>query len=596
MTANPRAEPTIRKHGHILLSLLLLATAAVGAFRGADALQYSFFTYQSPLSIVEIQPGESMPPQTQRVVVVVIGGLGLTAVSEVDMPNLEALLEAGASAPMISHAPTYPLPAWTTLLTGVWPDLNNAPILETKASGLRPITFDHIFAAASDTGLRTAIAGFEGWASLVPADAADASFYTSGEDAVADGQVAQAGLEFIADSQYNLVLIYLTHMDAVGRSEGIDSNAYASAARQVDNYLQQIIRLVDIPNSVLIVTSDHGLLEDGRWGGSETDLTQLPFVMIGQQVVPGVYSPVRQVDLAPTISALLGMRLPAATQGRPLYEMVQLDQSILTRGQLELAAQKVALSNAYLMAIGRDGLEQAIRQDLDSARQTFLNGNQAGALELARLVSEEASAEMASAKAARIAGERWPRLVGLLIGLLFASLFFLGRRGNSSLMSITGAGVTVAMYYALYRLEGYTFSLSAVDAPDAFVTVLVRYAIIGLASGGMLILVGLLYRDERRWSAAITAGYDYGLFAIFLSLLPAMVGYWQHGATIGWYLPELRLTVLHFAALVQVGVVALLAIPLPWLIAAVVWGVGRWRTASEIRDQTWDPIARLRRR
>ena len=74
-----------------------------------------------------------------------------------------------------------------------------------------------------------------------------------------------------------------------------------------------------------------------------------------------------------------------------------------------------------------------------------------------------------------------------------------------------------------------------------------------------------------------------------------MVGYWQHGATIRWYLPDLGLTLLHFVALVQVGVLALLAIPLPWLIALVTWGIGRWRTYNEVRVRAWDPIARLRR-
>jgi len=97
-------------------------------------------------------------------------------------------------------------------------------------------------------------------------------------------------------------------------------------------------------------------------------------------------------------------------------------------------------------------------------------------------------------------------------------------------------------------------------------------------------------------SAAITAGYDYGLYAVFLAALPALFGFWQQGATIRWYLPDLRLTVLQFAALVQVTVVALVAIPLPWIIAPAVWGVGRWRTYSEARAQAWDPMARLRRR
>jgi hypothetical protein len=112
----------------------------------------------------------------------------------------------------------------------------------------------------------------------------------------------------------------------------------------------------------------------------------------------------------------------------------------------------------------------------------------------------------------------------------------------------------------------------------------------------LLVMAGLLYQDQRRWTEAIAAGYDYGLFTVYLSALLALVGYWRHGAIVRWYLPDLGLTLLHFMALVQVASVAVLAIPLPWLVALVAWGIGRWRTHAEARVQAWDPIARLRRR
>jgi hypothetical protein len=318
--------------------------------------------------------------------------------------------------------------------------------------------------------------------------------------------------------------------------------------------------------------------------------------MIGQHVIPGVYSQVHQVDLAPTVAALLGTRLPAVTQGRSLYEMMQLDARAQTRSQLELATQKVALGDAYLMVVAGNGLSQATHQGLARAQQALLNSNQAGALELAKLVTQEAAAEMAAAKAARIAGEKLPRLVIVVIGLLLFLIFFWGRRRTISLPSVVAAGAAVAIYYGLYRLAGYDPSLSTVGDREVFFTTLLRYAVVGLVGGGAWLLLGLLYQDERRWSAAILAGYDYGLLATFLAALPALAGYWQHGATIRWYLPDLGLTLLHFVALVQVGVVAALAIPLPWFIALLAWAIGRWRAYSETRAQAWDPIARLRRR
>jgi len=586
----------MKKYMSILLSLLILAAVAVGAYRAADALQYSLFTYQSPLLALQVDPGEQVPSQTQRVVVVVVSGLGRTAARSLDMPNLEALLDAGASAPMTSQPPTLPLAAWTTLLTGAWPELNNAPILKAKMADQRPITFDHLFAAAHDAGLRTAIAGYQGWKPLLVADTVDASAFAAQDDAIGDAQVAQAALEFIADVQYDLIWIHFSQMDRAGRAEGTGSAAYARAAQQVDNHLRQIMRSVDTSRSVLIITSDYGLTEDGRLGGNEPELTNLPFAMIGQNIIPGVYSPMYQIDVAPTAAALLGIRLPTIAQGRPLYEMVRLNEDALTLGQLQLAKQKVALGDAYLRIMGENGLGEAVHQDLESAQQTFLDGNQAGALELATLISGEVVAEMASVKAIDVASERVPRLVVTAVGLCLALLFFWARRGPRTLVSIIAGGVTVAIYYVLYRLGGYTFSLSAVDTIDTFVATLFRYAVVGTMGGGLVLLIGLLYQDERRWPAAITAGYDYGLYAVFLALLPALVGFWQQGATIRWYLPDLKFTLLQFVALVQVTIVAIVAIPWPWIIAPVVWGVGRWRAYSEERAQAWDPMARLRRR
>jgi hypothetical protein len=575
----------MQRYGAIVLSLVILAAVAAGAYRWADALQHSAFTYQSPLSVARIPPVEPMPAQTQRAVVVIVGGLNYATAYSAAMPNLGTLLEAGATAPLDSRPPTYPQPAWFTLLTGVWPDLNNAPALDAGTTARRPLVLDHLFAAAHDAGLRTAIAGLKGQQPLLPPGAVDASFYAAGQDAVSDGQVAQAALKFIADPRYNLVLVYFSQVGAAGRAEGADSAAYTGAARQVDGHLRQIARLVNLSASVLIVTADHGTLKSGQLGGSETDLTRLPFAMIGQNVIPGDYSSIAQIDLAPTVAALLGTRLPTAAQGRPLYEMIRLDEATLTAGQLQAAAQRVFLGDAYLAAIGRGQLSEATHQDLAKAQQTALHGNRAGALQLAELVDVEASAEMEAAKAARIAGEKLPRL-GLAAAGVLALLFALrllhlwGQRASSQMGLLEGV-VATAVYYGLYRLEGYTFSLSTVGNYEAFVMALVRCAAIGAGAAGLLVLADLLYRDERRWMAALTAGYNGGLFAVLVAALPALWGYWQHGAVASWYLPDIESLVWHFAALVQVAIVAVLAIPIPWIAALAAWGVGRWRARAD---------------
>jgi hypothetical protein len=337
-------------------------------------------------------------------------------------------------------------------------------------------------------------------------------------------------------------------------------------------------------------------MEDGGLGGQEPELTSLPWVMDGERVVPGIYSPVDQVDMAPTIAALLGTRLPATAQGRPLYEMLRLDEDALTQGYLVLATQKVALGDAYRLVMGATGMDETSAQDLLNAEQSLQAGNRAGAQELAKLVAEEATAEMASAKSARVAQAKLPRFGAVVVGLLVCLIFFWARRRPTSLLSFSGAVVTLVTYYALYRLQGYTFSPSTIGPTPAFLFQLARNAIIGVGVGALWILLGLLYRDERRWPAALATGYDFGLFAVVLCLLPALWVYWQQGATLRWYLPDLGLTVLYFLALLQACLVALFSILLPWLVGLIAWGIGQWRTYSESRVEVYDPIMRLRRR
>jgi hypothetical protein len=509
-------------------------------------------------------------------------------------------------------------------MTGVWPDLNNAAVIDSRGDSriapgviresplLRPITLDHIAAAARDAGLGTAVSGSATWERLLPADTVDATFYAADGGVAADGQVVQAALGFIADPRYNLILVHLTQLEEAGRAAGIDSRgdsriAPTGAARQIDSHLRQITRQMDLAQSVLMVTSDVVLLEDGASAGGEAKPSDLPFVMAGQNVIAGAFSPVRQVDLAPTVAVFLGTRLPAAAQGAPLYDLLHLDEEMVTLSHIQLAAQKTALGEAYVTAIGYEGVSQVIHQDLAAAHQSFLEGNQAGALETGRLVTEEVTAEMAQAKATRIKSEQVPRLAISTLVWLLPLLFFWARRPPRALLGILGALLTVAVFYGLYRLEGHKFSLGDIFTPlspdtgrggDAglFAPWLVWDAIAGLVVGGLFVMAGLMYGDRRRWLVTVSDVYDYGLFTVYLSAVPVLVAYWQHGAAIRWYLPDLRLIALHGIALRQVTIVASLLVLLPWLIGLVVWVMGQWHERAEARTQEWDPIAYLRRR
>jgi Type I phosphodiesterase / nucleotide pyrophosphatase len=586
----------MKKYHHLILSPLILMVIAFLAYRWADALQRSLLAYTSPLAGTEIEMGEPRAPLTQRVVIVVVSGISYQQTIMEDMPIWQSLAGTGASAAVLNQPPAYWPTVWTTLLTGVSSDLNDSSVLDPSVSPVRPIVLDNLLAAAADAGLRTAVAGSPERAPLLPAELADVSYFTHDTGVVADAQVVQTTLGLLADPQYHLIIVHLNQLAEIGRMEGIRGPAYRGALRQIDSHLRQIMRQLNQSQSVLLVTSDGALLEDGRPAGGETYPPTLPFVMAGQHTIVGEYSPIQLVDIAPTVAVLLGTRLPAADQGSPLFDMLRTDQETLVQAKLQLAAQKVSLAEAYVAATDQPVPNETVRHDLATAQQSLQMGNRAGALELAGLVSQESLAAMHSVKEARIGAERTSRLAPVAVAAVVPLLFFWVKRPSRALLSLVGALVALGIFYGLHRLQGYSFSLTdTLNWGGLFAPSVVRDALVGLAAGGLLVMAGLLSGEQHRWLASVSVAYDYALFTCYLSAVPILFAYWYHGAWISWYLPELNMVVLHALALRQSGIVAGASVIVPWLIGLTVWAVGRRQPrATDRLARAWDPIAHLR--
>jgi hypothetical protein len=587
----------MRKYHTLIISPIILLAIAFGAYRWADVFQRSILAYRSPLAGIAIDPGQPLAAQTHRVVLVVVSGLSYQQSVMQDMPVWQSLASIGASAPMTVRSPAYWPSVWSTLLTGAWPELNDAPLLDTVVSGVRPASLDHLLAVAKDAGLQVAVAAAADRAPLLVDAGADATLFAQEGGVSGDAQVAEAALEYIADEKFSLIIVHLNQPAETGHSQGVGSRAYAGALRQIDSYLRQITRQMDLSNSVLMLVSDGALLKDGRPAGGQRDAPELPLVMVGQHVIAGSFSPVRLIDVAPTVSSLLGTRLPSASQGHPLSDMLQIDEQTLSGDELLVAAHKVALADAYIAAIGQPGSTQLAHDDLGIAVQSLQSGNHAGAFELAGLVTVEADEQMVSAKAARVSTEQNPRLAPLTLGLVVPLLLLWARRPPHLVLSVFCGFVALGVFYGLYILEGNTFSYGdALSAGIGSGVVLARNAAVGLALGTVLFAIGTLSDEQHRWLPAVSTTYSFGLVVCYLSLLPALFGYWQHGAWISWRIPDPTLVAVHGLALHQLGVVAVMSAGLPWLVGAGVWGVGRRRAqAAGLRAQAWDPIAHLRR-
>jgi hypothetical protein len=93
----------------------------------------------------------------------------------------------------------------------------------------------------------------------------------------------------------------------------------------------------------VIVTADHGHTGRGGHGGVEPEVLAVPLIAAGAGIRPGATAvDARLIDLAPTVSALLGLPAPGHGLGRTLTELLALDATARARraaaDQLRLAA------------------------------------------------------------------------------------------------------------------------------------------------------------------------------------------------------------------------------------------------------------------
>jgi hypothetical protein len=476
-------------------------------------------------------------PLTRRVVFVLIDGLRLDTSQNAEvMAYLNELRQGAAWANMHSQPPSYSETGYSVLLIGAWPDLSDGPAVNQEYDAIPTWTQDNLFSAAHRAGLRTAISGYYWFEKLVPQQAVDASFYTIGEDHTADRAVVDAALPWLESGEYQLVLIHLDQVDYAGHHEGgaIDER-WNAAARRSDDLVREIAATLDLSQDTLLVASDHGHIDQGGHGGQDAVTLLEPFVLAGAGVRPGAYGDVEMVDVAPTLSVLLGANLPASNQGQARTEMLALSAEQLAAVQSADTAQKQLLAQTYLAAIGRP--------------QTTSGETAADALRA-----------MQSGRAARLAGERWLRLVVALVVMLIPAAVMFLKRGRVLAWLLGGALLYLVIFNLRYALlDRRTYTLSSVTSP----TDLIVYCAVTAATALILSwLVTMLGSRALRGGGRIAAETALALTftVLYLLALPAAVSFVLNGPRVGWTLPEFNSTFLSFLSLVQGLMVSVLGI------------------------------------
>lgn len=337
---------------------MLLSVFAVAALGGLALLQGSLFwrsldRASSPLEPFRRRPAPVAPALTGRVVLVVLDGLRADRAS--GMPVLDALRERGAARTLAVTFPTVSIPQYWAMLSGVEPAASGA-----RTNDYRHLTpsVDTLLHVAHDAGLAVAAYSVDTrpW---YPPDLAGwfvaSRFGEDYEEAVSDGLRAGA----------RLLVVVVDWVDQAGHDGDGGGAAYREAALRSDAVLGRLAARLDLSRDTLLVTADHGHRDQGGHGGDEPECLSVPLVAVGPGVVPGNYGGADLVDIAPTMATLLGLPSPAASQGRPLLDMLAL-ASPVRRAVAEVADRQrrqveAGLARALAEAEAQDAALCAIR-------------------------------------------------------------------------------------------------------------------------------------------------------------------------------------------------------------------------------------------
>ncbi|MBZ5537953.1 MAG: alkaline phosphatase family protein [Acidobacteriia bacterium] len=570
----------------LLIPVFLIVLGLLAHFTALRAWT-SFIGYHPPYSFSN--PGAAaLPPITSHVFIVLVDGLRYDQSREMNFLN--ELRRRGADVICRVGLPSLSLPGRAVMMSGAWQEIHG----QLTNFNAHPLPVDTIFQLARKRGLKTALEAGNNPQKLfapyiderVPLPSGDG--HNLEKDVVKGErelhQAAASARELIRTKDPKLFLIDFTVTDEVAHDFGAVSPQYKSAADLADNEIRNLATLIDFSNSVLIVTSDHGHVDRGGHGGDEPDVMTVPWVMAGKGIQPSVALLGRQVDLAPTVAALLGTQIPAANQGMILTDALQIDDAAKVRLLDSLYQQRENFTDAYLSVV-KGTPAHAFTQEPSLRTVTSLEAALDGL-----------DAEAQAAKQERISREPAARLkwvLPIVLLPLVCGLFYLRSRWiipGEVAWGFGAIGIYWIVYGVLFEVAHMGYSFTAVNVEEnlqAFFGKDMLFAI-GALFIAVAVAAGLMRRrqtTEVRKEAGLSAGgtlssvsYVAAAMIAFSILVKVCVEYWRFGLFVRWYIPNLHWgfgIYLDLLQLVIVGYVAWLA-PLPaWVGVKIIPGSRR---------------------
>jgi hypothetical protein len=327
---------------------------------------------------------------------------------------------------------------------------------------------------------------------------------------------------FLSRQSSGLLIVAVTQTDSAAHRYGGRSEEYRQMVGAADECVKSFVTALDDGNTTFLVTSDHGHIDlrgHGGHGGLEDEVINVPLVLAGKGIRASRGWRAEQVDIAPSICALLGLPLPASSQGRILWQALDVPPG-----------EEPALR-------ARENEQRAL------AASHFPN--------LDQLRDQEKRARSLPALA------------------IFTCLWFLGcatllgNRGRWHWL-LAAAAIYYAVFYVLFNAFGLQYSLSAINRREY----LVEFVSKDLAAATLSLFVASIALRRPLGLPGSRLLLDFGLLVGCTLAIQATWVYYEHGLFMDRAMPDLRNAFKAYLDLMQLaacGSVACSTALLHWL-------------------------------
>jgi len=270
-------------------------------------------------------------PPVKKLVLVIVDAMRYDFISNTNylekMPFAKTMLETGKARlfKSIAKTPTVTMPRIKALTSGSITSFVDVLFNMEQSAEFKQDNFVYQLKSSEKS---TVFYGDDTWLRLFPntfkRHDGTTSFYVNDYIEV-DKNVTRHIDDELSKNDWDVMILHYLGLDHIGHISGPRSIPIYPKLSEMDLVLKKISRkLMNQENTMLILTSDHGMSASGSHGGATPTEIECPLFVLSsspkhnQRFYNFSKNTVQQVDIAPSISLALGIPIPLNSMGKTI--------------------------------------------------------------------------------------------------------------------------------------------------------------------------------------------------------------------------------------------------------------------------------------